>query len=178
MRKILFLFIVFPVILLSQQNKTGDIWKPFWYFLGKWEGVGNGSTGSAGSISEWKLIFNEKYLQVTGKAAFDSPDKNPPKDLHEDMGIISHDKIRNKYVFRQFNIEGFVSKYTIDSISADGKYFILNSESIENISSEFKARIIWQILGENEYSWKFYLAQPGKEFICYSDNILKRQITE
>jgi hypothetical protein len=176
MKKLIFILIILPIFLLSQQEKikTDDIWKPFRYFIGNWEGKGNGSPGSSNTISEWKFIFSERFLQISGKSVFDPQDKNPKGEVHEDMGLISFDKMRKKYMFRQFNIEGFVIQYTIDSISTDGKYFVLISENIENFSPDLKARVLWEILNDDEYSWKFYLAQPGKDFVCYSDNKIKR----
>jgi hypothetical protein len=47
--------------------------------------------------------------------------------------MMSFDKGRKNFVFRQFHIEGFVNQYVMTSSSADGKTIVFTSESIENI---------------------------------------------
>jgi len=44
-----------------------------------------------------------------------------------------------KFVFREFNIEGFVSQYLLDSLSTDGATFVFVRESSENFPVWFSS---------------------------------------
>jgi len=48
------------------------------------------------------------------------------------------------------------------------------SESIENIAPGWRARETYLILNENEFIERFELAEPGKDFVLYSEAHLKR----
>lgn len=172
---VLFIFILLSGILLAQEEKKQDIWEPFKFFVGSWKGTGEGKPGKSKLEAEFKFIFNGKFLQVKGKSMFEPQEKNPKGEVHEDLGFVSYDRIRGKFVLRQFHVEGFVNQYVLDTLSADGKTFIFLSESIENIPSGWKAKVTYRILNDNEFSLVFELAAPGKELECYSENHLKRK---
>jgi len=88
--------------------------------------------------------------------------------------LISYDAERNVYVFRQFNIEGYVNQYLlIDSLSTDEK-FVFETESIENFPSGGRAR--WTVIkkGEGKIETVFDVSFPGKEYTCFGTNRLYR----
>lgn len=89
--------------------------------------------------------------------------------------MMSFDKARKSFVFRQFHIEGFVNQYVMTSSSADGKTIVFTSESIENIPAEFRARETYKILGPDEFTEVFEIAEPGKDFEVYSEGHFKRK---
>lgn len=99
--------------------------------------------------------------------------KNPKGYHHEDFGVISYDKTRKKFVFRQFHIEGFVNHYSLESISPDGKTITFVTESIENIPPGWRGRETYTI-AENEFSEAFDLAEPRKDFEPYTRASFKR----
>jgi hypothetical protein len=78
-------------------------------------------------------------------------------------------------VLRQFHVEGFVTQYYAQTLTADGKTIVFLSESLENLPAGFKARETYKILNENEFVEVFELAPPGKEFSVYSENHFKRE---
>jgi len=171
-------FLVALTVLLSwaaqQPEKPQDVWLPFKFFAGRWEGRGEGEPGISHGRQEWEFVLGGKYLQVKNEARFDPQEKNPKGEVHEDWGFISYDRMRKLYVFRQFHVEGFVNQYVFDGPSADGKVFIFNSEAIENIPPGFKARLTYRILDEASFEQTFDLAPPGKEMTCYSKGSMKR----
>lgn len=87
--------------------------------------------------------------------------------------MMSFDKSRKKFVFRQFHVEGFVNQYVMTS--TDVKTIVFASESIENIPAGFRARETYKILGPDEFTEVFEIAEPGKEFEVYSEGHFKRK---
>ncbi len=166
---------VFLGLALAQQQENAlDIWQPFQFFVGQWEGRGEGEPGVSHGRQEWELVLGGKYLQVKNEARFDPQEKNPKGEVHEDWGFISYDRMRKLYVFRQFHVEGFVNQYVCNGPSAEGKVFVFESEAIENIPPGFKARLTYRILDEASFEQTFDLAPPGKEMACYSKGTMKR----
>jgi len=89
--------------------------------------------------------------------------------------MISFDKARKKFVLRQFHIEGFVNQFVMTSASTDGKTIVFTSESLENIPAGFRARETYKILGPDEFTEIFEIAEPGKDFEVYSDGHFRRK---
>jgi hypothetical protein len=160
---------------VQQQEKTQDVWKPFQFFVGQWEGTGEGKPGVSRGKQEFAFVLGGQYLQVRNESRFDPQEKNPKGEVHENWGFFSYDRLRKAYVFRQFHVQGFVNQYVCDGPNADGKLFIFNSEAIENIPPGFKARLTYRILDANSFEQTFDLAPPGKEMVCYSKGVMTRK---
>jgi hypothetical protein len=173
--KTLFLILFLPGILFGQEEKKEDVWKPLKFFVGSWKGTGEGESGKSKLEAEFKFVLNGKFLEVRGKAVFEPQEKNQKGEVHQDWGLFSYDRIRGKFVLRQFHVEGFVNQYVLDTLSSDGKTFVFLSESIENIPAGWKAKVTYKILNEDEFLLVFELAAPGKDLECYSQNRLKRK---
>jgi hypothetical protein len=94
--------------------------------------------------------------------------------VHEDFGIYSYDRALKKVVLRQFHGEGFVNEYTLDSISADGKWLEFTTVRIENFAPGWRAKEAYRIVSADEVVETFSLAAPGREFAVYSETHLKR----
>ncbi len=88
---------------------------------------------------------------------------------------MSFDKARKTFVLRQFHVEGFVNQYVMTSSSGDGKTIVFTSETIENIPAGFRARETYKILGPDEFTEVFEIAEPGKDFELYSEGHFKRK---
>lgn len=78
-------------------------------------------------------------------------------------------------MLRQFHNGGFVNQYAMTSSSADGKMIVFTSESIENIPAGYRARETYKILGPDEFTEVFEVADPGKEFEVYSEGHFRRK---
>ena len=159
----------------QQTESTEDVWAALKFFVGQWEGQGEGRSGTSHGRQEWQLVLGGKFLQVKNEARFDPQEKSPKGEVHEDWGFISYDRTRRAYVFRQFHIEGFVNQYVCPGPEADGKTFIFLSEAIENIPPGFKARLTYRILDESNFEQTFDLAPPGQELACYSKGVMTRK---
>ena len=75
-RKLLFVLILIPMIAFAQEQKKEDIWAPFRYFVGKWEGTGKGQSGISKLQAEAKFVLNNRYLELSGKLVFEPQDKS------------------------------------------------------------------------------------------------------
>lgn len=157
------------------QTKQTDVWEPMKFFLGKWEGTAEGQPGNSKVEREYRLVLNNKFIQAQNRSVYEPQPKNPKGEIHEDWSMISFDKSRKQFVFRQFHVEGFVNEYVSTSISADGKTIVLTSESIENIPAGWRARETYRIVGPDEFTETFELAEPGKDFQIYTECRFRRK---
>lgn len=160
----------------GQETTTpANVWEPLKFFVGKWVGTGKGKPGASKIEREYQFVFNGKYLRVQSRSVYDPQPKNPKGEIHEEWGMISFDKSRKQFVFRQFHVEGFVNQYVTTSISTDGKSIVFTSEGIENIPAGWRARETYKVVGPDEFAETFELAEPGKDFQTYSEGRLHRK---
>jgi hypothetical protein len=78
-------------------------------------------------------------LFIQNKYIYEPQKKNPRDKIHEDWGLISYDRPRETFVFRQFHIEGFVNQSLPENIAKDGQTISFVTEAIENIAPGWKA---------------------------------------
>ena len=150
------------------------MWEPFNFFIGVWQGAGQGQPGISRVERTYEFILNGKFVFVQNKSIYDPQEKNPKGEIHEDWGLISYDRARETYVFRQFHIEGFVNQYVLDQIAEDRQTIRFATEAIENSSPGWKAKESYRIQGPDEFIEVFELAAPDKEFEVYSESRFQR----
>lgn len=156
-------------------DKSPDPWQPFLFFLGRWKGTGSGSPGESQVEREYKQILNEQFIQVIDRSVYEPQKRNPDGEVHEEIGFISYDRNRGKYVFREFHVEGYVNQYLLKYQNADKPTF--TTEAIENMPPGWQARTTYEILGENEFKETFDLAGPGQEWACFITNEFSRDLS-
>ena len=164
-----------PSILFAQEEKKKDVWEPLRFFIGAWEGEGEGRPGVSKAQREYKFVLQGKFLEAQNKSIYEPQEDNPKGEVHEDWGLFSYDQDRGKFIFRQFHVEGFVNQYVLDSLSADGKTLVFVTEAIENIPSGWRARETYKILNDDEFTETFELAAPEQDFELYITNHFKRK---
>jgi len=158
---------------LSSRKKQ-DVWAPFRFFVGSWQGTGEGGSGRSRTERTYNFVLNEKFLQVKNKSVFAPNEKNPKGETHEDIGYFSYDTTRKSFVFRQFHVEGFVNQYILDSLDDEPKTIVFVTESIENIPPGWRAKETYKVLSDEGFTEIFELAAPGKEFKACAKNHLKK----
>jgi hypothetical protein len=126
-------------------------------------------------VREYTFVLNQRYLEVRNQSTYPPQEKNPKGEVHEDRGMFSYDRGAKKLVLRQFNLEGYVNHYVLDSVSADSRTVVFVTVAIENIPAGWRARETYAFSGENEFTEKFELAEPGKEFAPYSESHFHRK---
>ena len=154
------------------QPPSIDPWTPLKTWVGTWEGTSKGQPGNGTVKREYRFILRDHFIEVRNVSTYAPQPQNPKGEVHEDVGYISYDRNRNMYVFRQFHVEGFVNTYV--GVPAGNGDVVFTSESIENIPPGWRARETYRRMNDDERIELFELAEPGKEFITYSETRLKR----
>jgi len=170
---ILCLLLTLPFSTIKAQESN---WAEFDYLIGNWIGSGEGfSSGQSSIQSSFEYLMNNKYIKVTNRSVFKPSDKSPEGSIHEDWGIISYDKNRKVYVFRQFHNEGFVNHYILNDSLSNDLVLIFETEVIENFVEGGTARFTI-IKHEEEYiETVFDVSFPGKDYTCFGRNELYRK---
>ncbi|UCF06016.1 MAG: hypothetical protein JSV33_03010 [bacterium] len=166
--------ILFPVLIWSQTAEK-SVWQPFDYFVGTWVGHETGRPGIGKGERTYEYIMDGRYLYFRNISKFEPQEKNPEGEVHEDWTFYSYDSNRDIIVMRQFNIEGFVNRFTLDSLSTDNKVFVFVSESSENAPPGLRARMTYTIRDDDEFEEVFELAFPGGTYSVYLKNFWKRK---
>jgi len=168
MKYIIAVLLIAPQISLAQLTKQDSVWLPFRNFIGTWTGTGEGVDGKGTYQRSYQFALGKKYIETTNKTVYPPSKENPKGYVHEDFGVISYDKARKAFVFRQFHSEGFVNQYVLESISPDGKTIVFVSESIENIPKGWRCRETYTLNEVNQFNEAFDMAEPGKNFEPYT----------
>lgn len=169
------LAVILPPFATAQERPKVDVWKPFRFFVGAWEGTSVGRPGTSKVESRVEFILNGNFLQVSGKSIYPPQEKNPKGQTYQGFDLISYDRIRQKFVLRQFSGEGFVNQYVLDRMSSDGKTIVFITESMENLPPGFHARKTYRILSPDKFTDTFELAPPGKDLETYVETHYQRQ---
>jgi len=157
----------------TQAPAEPDRFEAFRFFLGAWEGEGDGKPGKSQLSREYALVLDGRFIEVRNRSLYAPQEKNRGED-HRDIGYLSFDSARGKHVLRQFHVEGFVNQYVHQSTSEDGKTFVFVTEAIENIPPGWRARETYVLTAPDQLIERFELAEPGKDFELYSEARLRR----
>jgi hypothetical protein len=174
MKKTCLVVLLIPLLAAVAQNAKPDIWKPFEYLEGVWEGRGEATSGISSVVQEYRFILGGNFIQATNRAEFKAQEKNPQGELHEDMEFISYDQGRKTHVLRGFYSEGFVNRY-IGKIEDGGKSIIFETEAVENAPAGTRAKIVLRRTAPGKLEQSFYVAWPGREYSCMSTNYLTKR---
>ncbi|MBI4429080.1 MAG: hypothetical protein HY562_08165 [Ignavibacteriales bacterium] len=162
------LLLLLPSFLSAQTAKQDTFWDPLNFFIGEWNGAGEGQPGKGVYERTYKFILGNKFIEIKNKATYLPTEKKPTGEVHKDIGYISYDRGKKKFLLRQFHIEGFVNTYALDEISPDKKALVFLTERIENIPAGWKAKESYQLVSDDEFVETFELAEPGKDFVQYT----------
>ncbi len=146
-----------------------DVWAPLRGLVGIWQGTSEGKFGPATLETTWKFVLDGKFLQSTTMSISDD-------EVHQDLGMLSYDKERKRFVYRAFYSEGYVSKYLL-SISEDGKTLEFETESVENgFAPGLRAKDTLAFVGANELRGTFALATGSNPYeTCISSQLWRKK---
>jgi hypothetical protein len=153
---------------------ASDALGPLRYFIGEWTGTSSGKPGQGTVRRTYELTLNGRVLQVENRVVYLPQEKNKNGETHDDLGLITFDRGRKRFVYRQAHSEGFVNTYVADPVDAEAKTIVFTSESIENIPPGWRARETYVITGPDSFVERFELAEPGNDFTPYSEAVLTR----
>lgn len=160
---------------VGQEAQT-EAWEALRYFLGTWKGEETGSAGEGIGERCYATMMENNYIVAANTSTFEPQEANPEGEVHEDWAFFSYDKIRGKVVLREFHSEGFVNRYLLEEWDPEERRFVFESESIENLSAGWRARVTLTIHGENSFSETFELAAPGREYEPLFENHWNRSV--
>ncbi|UCC81484.1 MAG: hypothetical protein JSW46_10725 [Gemmatimonadota bacterium] len=158
------------------QEAQVDAWEALQYFLGTWKGQESGVAGEGVGERCYALVMERNYIVAANTSTFEPQEANPEGEVHEDWAFFSYDKIRGKVVLREFHSEGFVNRYLLEEWDPQERRFVFESESIENLTEGWRARVTLTVHGENTFSETFELAAPGEEFESLLENQWSRSV--
>lgn len=158
----------------KDESAARDPWAAFRYFLGSWRGRGSGKPGISQSERHYALVLQDRFIQITDRAVYAPQEANPEGEVHENIGYVSFDEVRQLHVMREFYVEGYVNRYVLEEWDADAGRFVFVTEAIENFSPGWQARTTYEILGPNAFRETFDLAGPDKPWACYITNEFER----
>jgi len=157
----------------QQSASKPDRFAALRFLAGTWRGEQAGQPGRGTAERTYQFILNDRFLQENNTSTYPPQEKNRNGEIHHHMSVISYDTARKLFVFRQFHTEGFVNTY-VQLPTADDKTIAFVSEAIENIPAGYRARETYTILSRDEFTERFEIAEPGKDFELYSEAHLKR----
>jgi hypothetical protein len=150
-------------------------WEPLRFFVGSWTGEGSGQPGTSTLQRDYRFILRDRFLEARSTSMYLPQPKNPKGEVHEELGLFSWDRIQRRFLLRQFHVEGFVNHYLADSVRSGGDSLVFTTVSIENLPVGFRAREVYRIHGPDEFTERFEIAEPGKDFVVYSQARLRRK---
>jgi hypothetical protein len=156
----LFLFTLLAATTAVAQPKPDPL-ASLAFLLGEWEGTSRGEPGEGKMHRVCKKVLNDRFIECRTTVTY-------AKEVHVDVGYYSYDKSAKKLRLRQFHGEGFVNSYL------EGEPLVFTTVEIENIPAGWRARETYERTSEDEWSERFELAQPGKDFATYSSSSLER----
>ncbi len=171
---LLFLLVPLPAAQVAKPTAAPDPWVPVRFMIGTWRGPSKGDPGQGMTDRTYQFEFGETFIAVRNTSAWTPTTQFPKGETHQDTGFISYDKARKRLVLRQFHSEGFVNQYVFDPAASDARTLVFVTEAIENIPAGWRARETYRIVGPDEFTENFDLAEPGKDFAPYSECRLKR----
>jgi hypothetical protein len=149
-----------------------DVWAPLRPLVGKWRKADSGIPGEGSGEREFRFVLNGRFLEERNHSVYPPQPKNPKGEVHDDLGFYSWDSARKTFVFRQFHVEGFVNQYVLES--SEGGRFTWVTEHVENGPPGMRARLTFELVGDDEIRDRFELAMPGKDFVTYIEHRLAR----
>ncbi|MCH7613342.1 MAG: hypothetical protein IIB45_08295 [Candidatus Marinimicrobia bacterium] len=174
MKKLILFVFLSGFVALSQNNAQTKKWEPLEFLIGKWEGYGVGKFGNSDVIREYEYLMGRTYIIGKNKSIYEKQEQNPKGEIHDNWDIFSYDKIRAKYILRQFHAEDITNTYGLDSLNAFNGIYEFESEAIENFGIGWRAKEVYQIIDNDHFIELFYLAAPGKEYSEYVRNTFTR----
>ena len=151
-----------------------DLWRPFRFLLGTWSGTGTGKVGESRVERQCDLVLNGQFIRVMDRAIYEPQELNPKGEVHENIGYISYDRQRERYVLREFHVEGYVNQYVLEPWDPGAKRFVFVTEAAENIPQGLEARTTYQVLGPDRFREIFELRKPDGEWACFITTELSR----
>jgi hypothetical protein len=149
-----------------------DAWTPIRFLTGRWRGESEGRPGKGTVERMYRFVLNDRFLAEQNVSTYAPQDANPKGEVHEHLSYFSYDRARKALVFRQFHQESFVIQYVMKPV--DGTRVVFESEALENVPANWKARETYEVVSDEEFVETFELAMGDKPYEVYSRSRFRR----
>jgi hypothetical protein len=150
-----------------------DPWSPVRFMAGEWAGESDGQPGKGTVRRSYRFVLGGRFLHEQNVSSYPPQPKNEKGELHEHWSMFSHDRGRGALVLRQFHQEGFVNQYVMRPRASAGP-IVFESEALENVPSDWKARESYEAVSPDEFVETFELAVGSGPYEVYSRTRFKR----
>ena len=174
LRTLLACALLVPALTMSADTAKPDPWQPVRFLVGQWQGTTQGEPGQGTVERSYEFVLGDRFIHERNTSTYPPQGQNQKGEVHQHWSFLSYDRIGKTLVLRQFHTEGFVNQYRHASAESSATRLVFSSESFENLDSKWRAREIYEVIGPDEFTETFQLAEPGKDFQTYSTNRFKR----
>lgn len=150
----------------APDGEATDPWALLRLLEGSWTGAIDGKLGTGTGVRTYEFILGGNYLTCRHDSVRLPQDKSPEGDQHQELGIYSLDSERRKIVWRQFMIEGVVSRYLCD---VEGMTMVCTTEAVES-GPGIRARLTLEVTDRYRFTERYEIAWPGRELELYFTN--------
>ena len=164
MNRFFIILLFLPQLIWSQELKSTNVWEPFEYFIGDWEGKSFGEAGEGAGQRTYQFVMDFSFLYHRNSITFEPAEKNMTEKIHEDIVFFNYDKSRELITAHRFCIEGIYCKFVLDSMYNDKRNFIFTSEYSENGLPGSKMRLSYKIIDQDKFIETLESGLPGKDF--------------
>lgn len=141
---------------------------PLSRLVGVWHGTAEGEPGVGTVTRTYTPILAGKFIEERNESRYTSG------EIHHHLAYWSFDRIRARFVLRQFHEESFVNQYVAATADFVDGVLVVNTEAIENIPAGFRARETYRFNGADAFEEIFEIAEPNADFARYSHNRFTR----
>jgi hypothetical protein len=145
------------------------------FLVGRWKGSSEGEPGKGSVARSYEVVLGGRFIHERNRSEYPVQPANPKGEVHEHWSVLSYDRVRKLPVLRQFHQEGFVNTYRLVDRREDGRVLVFETEGLENLPGEWRARETYTRVSDDEFTETFELAAPGKPFETYSRATLRRE---
>ena len=135
--------------------------------LGEWRGVGDGKWGENSAQRKYSNVLDGTFVQGHGRSVYPKQEKNPRGEIHESIDMFSFDVNRKTIVLRQFDNEAFVTTYYLIPETSSPNRLVFVSGHLENVPIGWRARVLFEFQGEDEFHEYFELDTNKGSFERY-----------
>jgi hypothetical protein len=136
--------------------------------VGEWDGVTEGKAGTGTATRTVTPILDNRYLFARSFSSI-GEQHDSLANGKEDWGFVSWDKYRENVIFRQFQSQGFVYYYVLDSIYDGGNTASFSTERIENVPDGWTSRLTFRKEDNDHFSETFELSPAMMSFDVYME---------
>jgi len=119
----------------------------------------------------WEFVIGEHFLRLRTRSVSRAADGT--EEVHEDVGYVSYDADRERFVFRQFLSEGYVNTYDVNVLGDDPPAIDFAYRDAESAGG-MRAQMRLVFTSPNEYEMVLDLAASGQPFVACQTMTMNR----